>query len=124
MPRGACRLDLDPMDGNDNRLSDVTAEIALVPKPANQLRIGTPLHAVRNWVGQKGLTRRANHRHIFIIPEIDARAGKSVAGFFVRRPPHVTEPVDTQWRCTTQEDSASGRRGSVPAGTGLIAEKV
>jgi hypothetical protein len=110
------------MDDNDNRLFGVRVEIALVPKPANQLR--TPLHAVRNWVGQKGLTRRANHRHIFIIPEIDARAGKSVAGFFVRRPLHVTEPVDMQWRCPTPEDTASGRRGSVAAGTGLIAEKV
>jgi hypothetical protein len=31
------------------------------------------------------LTRRANHRHIFIIAEIaKARAGKPAAGFFIR----------------------------------------
>jgi len=28
------RLDLDRMDDNDNRLSDITAEIMWVPKPA------------------------------------------------------------------------------------------
>jgi hypothetical protein len=33
---------------------------------------------------KKGLTRRANHRHIFIIAESKKpRAGKSAAGFFV-----------------------------------------
>jgi hypothetical protein len=36
---------------------------------------------------KNSLTRRANHRHIFIIAEIKkARAGKSAAGFFVSGP--------------------------------------
>ena len=42
------RLDLDRMDGNDNRLFGVTAEIMWMPKPAYQFTIRTPLYAVRN----------------------------------------------------------------------------
>lgn len=42
------RLDLDRMDGNDNRLFGVTAEIMWVPKPAFQLTLRTPLYAARN----------------------------------------------------------------------------
>jgi hypothetical protein len=30
---------------------------------------------------KKDLTRRANHRYIFMIAEVTSRAGKSVAGF-------------------------------------------
>jgi hypothetical protein len=36
------------MDDNDNRLFDVTAEIAWVPKPACTLTMRTPLYAVQN----------------------------------------------------------------------------
>jgi hypothetical protein len=50
--------------------SAATAEIARVPKPSCQLTLRRALYAVRNWSAQKNLTRRANHRHIFILARI------------------------------------------------------
>ena len=42
------RLDLDRMDGDDNRLFGVTAQISWVPKPSYQLTVRTPLYALKN----------------------------------------------------------------------------
>ena len=42
------RLDFDRMDGNDNRLFGVTAQIMWLPKPSYQLTLRTPLYFVRN----------------------------------------------------------------------------
>jgi hypothetical protein len=42
------RVDLDRMDGNDNRLFGASLQIAWVPKPSYQLTLRTPLYLVRN----------------------------------------------------------------------------
>lgn len=42
------RLDLDRMDGNDNRLFGLMLQVMWVPKPSYQLMLRTPLYFVRN----------------------------------------------------------------------------
>ncbi|MCP1747279.1 hypothetical protein ABIF65_009201 [Bradyrhizobium japonicum] len=42
------RLDLDRIDDNDNRLFGITAQIAWMPKPADQMTLRTPLYPVRS----------------------------------------------------------------------------